>query len=193
MDVSLYNVPRVVGGEVKRLTERQGEPVQTSGPAQAVASSSPEGALRGLLATGEVVTPGLGVRRLPRAAADGARRFVRRRLIPSPPESLVESALPAARARAVCEAVLVVLAGFVLDDLRALRVPGFAAGAILAILILAFGSVLHARRMATRVVHLPLSQAYRRLVRARVLWRIAAGISLFVFFAWLSYSLGGTA
>lgn len=150
-------------------------------------------AVRGILATGEVATPGIDVRRLPRAAAEGARRYVRRRLIPSPPESLVESALPAARARAVAEAVLIVLAGFVLDDLRVLRVPGFAAGAVFAVLVLAFGSVLHARRMASRLVHLPLPQAYRRLVRARVLWRLAAGLSLFAFFAWLSYSLGGTA
>jgi hypothetical protein len=110
---------------------------------------------------------------------------------PAPPEALVESALPAGRARAVSEAVLLLLAGFVLDDLRALRIPGFAVVLLLAVVALGFGPVVHARGLAAR--HAPAGEeiARRRIARARAVSRLGSLVAITLFVVWLVLASGG--
>lgn len=103
----------------------------------------------------------------------------------------MQRALPAARARSVAEALAAFLLGFVLDDVGALRVPGFAAGAAVAVALLAFGSVAHARGLARRLADAPEDGAARVLYRARLGWRIAVVIVVLMLVAWIVLTAGG--
>lgn len=127
----------------------------------------------------------------PGSLRERARRFVEARLPLAPPADLVEAALPAARARALAEAVLLFHVGFVLDDLRALRVPGFAVGIALALATLAFGSTFHARRLARLNMGLPRPLAELRLTRALSFGRFLAVAALVLFLAWVAVTAGG--
>ncbi|HWG90502.1 MAG TPA: hypothetical protein VNZ52_06585 [Candidatus Thermoplasmatota archaeon] len=120
-----------------------------------------------------------------------ARWFLAGRRLPPPPYGLVEVAVPAARARAFTEATLVLLLGFVLDDLRALRYPGFMVGMVGAVLLLAFGSAVHARSMAAHCDGMPLAKAEARLRILAGAWRLAAIGSVLLFVLWLALTSGG--
>ena len=102
-----------------------------------------------------------------------------------------EAALPAARARAFAEAMAAFLAGFVLDDLRALRVPGFAVGIAFAVLILALGSTIHAAALASHYGAALPEEMRRGLVLRRAGWLLAGFLVVALFVAWLVASAGG--
>lgn len=119
------------------------------------------------------------------------RAFVASRLPPAPDAWVLEKALPAARARALAEALAVFTLGFVLDDLRALRLPGFLVGVVAAVVVLAFGSVLHARGLARRYSGREEMAIERALARSKSLWRLAALLVLLALGVWLAATAGG--
>ncbi len=116
---------------------------------------------------------------------------VRQRLPVVPARADVEASYPAARARAIAEALALFLLGFVLDDLRALRVPGFAVGAALAIIWLGIGSTVHAYRIAGSLAHLEPGQRASRLAIQTSVMRVAAFGVFLVCLSWLMVTAGG--
>lgn len=117
-----------------------------------------------------------------------------RSLFPPPlPTDLLEAALPAARARATSVAILIFVLGFVLDDLRVLRVPGFLVGIVPALVALAFGSTLLARTYARQLAAHPPAEGVelaRRWTGRNRLGIVLAGLIAAV---WLVLASGGHA
>lgn len=81
------------------------------------------------------------------------RAFLPKALVTRPdplaPDRL-EAALGAEHGRAVALALLAFVVGFSVDDLRVFRFPGWLLGGALALLLLAFGPLVLARRLARR-------------------------------------------
>jgi hypothetical protein len=113
------------------------------------------------------------------------RRFAASRRRPLPPEALIELALPAGRARAMAEATLAFLLGFALDDLRALRFPGFLLGAAAAILLLSFRGTAYAKSLASEGESVSRDLAERRIRHAITIHRLYALASVLLFVSYL--------
>lgn len=116
-----------------------------------------------------------------------------RSLFPPPmPPDLLEAALPAARAMAATWAILLFVGGFVLDDLRVLRVPGFMVGVGLALALLAFGSTLLSRAYARRLAAHPPSEAVERGRRWAARNRLVLVLAALGATAWLVLTGGAS-
>lgn len=104
--------------------------------------------------------------------------------VPSP--ALLREAVACTRGRVLAEAIIVLVLGFVLDDLRMLRVPGFAAGLLGAVAVLASAGLFHGRALAADVADLSPETAKARLHRYRGRGRAAGFLAVLAFIVWLS-------
>ncbi len=111
-----------------------------------------------------------------------------------PPEGAVDlhrQALASTRGRVIAEALIVLIAGFTLDDLGLLRFPGYIAGIALAVVILSVGGLYHASRIAGHLAHLDREEQAGRLEAIQARSRLAAVIAGVGFLAWMViFSLG---
>lgn len=114
----------------------------------------------------------------------------------APPDVLTDlyrRAIGATRGLAFAEALVWLVVGFSLDDLGLLRFPGYAVGALGAVLILAAGRLWHARTLARRItVHAP-EDVDRALDAARLRSLSAALLAAIGFLAWLTFFSAGVA
>lgn len=110
---------------------------------------------------------------------------------PDGSEALHRQALSSTRGRVIAEALVVVVVGFTVDDLRLLRFPGYILGLGLAVVILSLGGLYHARRITTRLEDLAPDEQAGRLEAIRSRGRLAAVIALIGFLAWMAvFTLG---
>ena len=107
-----------------------------------------------------------------------------------PPERL-EMALQARKSRALALAVLLFVLGFSLDDLRVLRVPGYLVGLGGALLAIAVGPLLMARRLALDHLDEPVQEFQVRCARVRRLGALALVGALAGLVVWLVYFSSG--
>lgn len=129
--------------------------------------------------------------RLADARQRAAQWIARDREPPEISSELYRRCLKATRGLAIAEALVLIVAGFTLDDLGLLRFPGYAAGALLAVIILATGRLLHGRSLARRIaVHAP-EDAQRAIDGAKLRNTLAAVGAVLLFLTWLVFFSSG--
>lgn len=102
-----------------------------------------------------------------------------------PARGLVERTLPATRGWVIAEALLLVMVGFTADDVQLLRFPGYLLGLASVLLVLAFGGLVHARRLAHRLEALDEDAISSRIRSARDRGVFLAVLAALGFLAWL--------
>lgn len=104
---------------------------------------------------------------------------------------LYRQALSSTRARVIAEALIVVMIGFTVDDLRLLRFPGYILGLALAAVILSLGGLYHARSITQRLEGLEPDEQAGRLEAIRARGRLGAVVVVVAFLAWMAvFTLG---
>lgn len=104
---------------------------------------------------------------------------------------LYRRCLKATRGLAVAEALVLLVVGFTLDDVGLLRFPGYATGAVAALLVLAGGRLLHGRTLARRLAGRPPEEIDEGLDGARLRNVLAAIAAVLATLAWLVFFSAG--
>lgn len=110
---------------------------------------------------------------------------------PEVPMDLYRRCVKATRGLALAEALVLLVVGFTLDDLGLLTVPGYAAGASSAVLVLTLGRLLHGRNLARRVAAHAPEDVETALDGARLRNTLAAVGAVMAVLVWLVFSSAG--
>lgn len=117
--------------------------------------------------------------------------LVRERQTPELDPDLYRDAVKTTRGLVVAEALLLLLVGFTLDDLSLLRFPGYAIGAVGAVVVLAAGRLWHGRNLARRITVHALEDERDALDAARLRNALFAVAAVLVFVGWLVFFSAG--
>lgn len=117
--------------------------------------------------------------------------FVTDREAPEVPTDLFRRCVEASRGLAIAEALVLLVVGFTLDDLGLLRFPGYVAGALGALLVLAGGRLAHGRNLARRLAGRGDEAVEEDLDGARLRNALAAIAAVLATVVWLVFFSAG--
>lgn len=117
--------------------------------------------------------------------------FVTEREIPEVGSDLFRRCVKASRGLAFAEALVLLVVGFTLDGLGLLRFPGYAAGALAAVLVLAGGRLVHGRNLARRLAGQGSEEIEEALDGARLRNALAAIAAVLATAVWLVFFSAG--